>query len=102
MSSQRIRLGTITMINMVNQLLSLLKYADIDTMNSKATMTFSTLAIAAVALLFASGPIVGNQQALAYVYHHGHGHVVVVHHPYYGHHVVAVVHHPGHVVVHHY
>src|SRR5215831_16614373 len=86
-----------TMINMVNQLLSSLKYADIDTMNSKATMTLSTLVIAAVALLFASGPIAGNQQALAYVYHHGH--VVVVHHPYYGHHVV-VVHHPyyGHVV----
>ena len=68
-------------------------------MNSKATITISTLTIAAVALLFASGPIAGNQQALAYVYHHGHGHVIVVHHPYYGHHVVAV-HHPyyGHVV----
>jgi hypothetical protein len=52
------------MINMVNQLLSLLKYADIDTMNSKATMTFSTLTIAPVALLFASGPIAGKQQAL--------------------------------------
>jgi hypothetical protein len=29
-------------------------------MNSKATMTFSTLAIAAVALLFASGPIAAS------------------------------------------
>ena len=44
----------------------------IDTMNSKATMTISSLAIAAVALLFASGHIVGNQQAQAYVYYHGH------------------------------
>jgi hypothetical protein len=50
-------------------------------MNSKATMTFSTLAIAAVALLFASVPIAGNQQALAYVYHHGHHY-----HHYYHHH----------------
>jgi hypothetical protein len=33
--------------------------------DSKTTITFSTLAIAAVALLFASGPILGNQQALA-------------------------------------
>ena len=32
---------------------------------SKTTMTFSTLVIAAVALLFASGPILGNQRALA-------------------------------------
>ncbi|MGB8937053.1 MAG: hypothetical protein WCC17_18350 [Candidatus Nitrosopolaris sp.] len=34
-------------------------------MNSKTTMTFSSMAIAAVVLLFVSGPIVGNQQALA-------------------------------------
>jgi hypothetical protein len=33
-------------------------------MNSKTTITLSTLAIAAIAL-FVSGPILGNQQALA-------------------------------------
>ncbi|MFZ0514173.1 MAG: hypothetical protein WAM14_21385 [Candidatus Nitrosopolaris sp.] len=68
-------------------------------MNSKLFMTFSAMAIAAVVLLFASGPIVGNQQALAYGYHghghyyyHGHGHYYYhghgyyhryYHHPYY-------------------
>jgi hypothetical protein len=34
-------------------------------MNSKTTMALSTLAIAAVVLLFASGPLVGNQSAFA-------------------------------------
>ncbi|MFZ0513706.1 MAG: hypothetical protein WAM14_19020 [Candidatus Nitrosopolaris sp.] len=34
-------------------------------MNSKTTMAFSTLTIAAVALVFVSCPILGNQQALA-------------------------------------
>ena len=34
-------------------------------MNSKTTMTLSSMVIAAVVLLFVSGPIVGNQQALA-------------------------------------
>jgi hypothetical protein len=50
-------------------------------MKSKTTMAFSTMAIAAVALLFASGPITGNQQAFAYGgygYHH-------FFHPYYRH-----------------
>ncbi|MFZ0223338.1 MAG: hypothetical protein WAM42_16780 [Candidatus Nitrosopolaris sp.] len=56
-------------------------------MKSKTTMAFSTMAIAAVALLFASGPITGNQQALAYGgygYHHFffHHHFF---HPYYRH-----------------
>jgi hypothetical protein len=37
-------------------------------MNSKTIITLSTMAIAAVALVFASGPIVGNQQAFAYYY----------------------------------
>ena len=57
-------------------------------MNSKATMTISSLAIAAVALLFASGPIVGNQQAQAYVYYHGqyYHHGLYYRHPYYYHH----------------
>jgi hypothetical protein len=35
-------------------------------MNTKTTITLSTTAIAAVVLLFASGPIVGSQQALAF------------------------------------
>ena len=34
-------------------------------MNSKTGVAFSIIAIAAVIVLFASGPIVGNQQALA-------------------------------------
>ncbi|MFZ0515162.1 MAG: hypothetical protein WAM14_26430 [Candidatus Nitrosopolaris sp.] len=34
-------------------------------MNSKTTITFTTLTIAAVALVFVSSPILGNQQALA-------------------------------------
>jgi hypothetical protein len=47
-------------------------------MNSKTTITLSTMAIAAVVLLFASGPIVVSQQALAYPWggwgwHHGWG-----------------------------
>jgi hypothetical protein len=41
-------------------------------MNPKIIMPFSTMAIAAVALLFASGPIISSQQALAFVYVHGH------------------------------
>jgi hypothetical protein len=55
-------------------------------MNSKTTVTFGTIAIAAVALLFASGPITGNQQAFAY-YYGGYD----FHHPYYYHHFF---HHP--------
>ncbi|MGA9153046.1 MAG: hypothetical protein WBZ36_20910 [Candidatus Nitrosopolaris sp.] len=49
-------------------------------MNSKTTISLSTMAIAAVVLLFASGPIVGSQQALAFLvvhpgwgWHHGWG-----------------------------
>lgn len=57
------------------------------TMNSKIIMPFSTMAIAAVVLLFASGPIVTNHNALAVVYYHGHyghyhGHY---HYRYHGH-----------------
>ena len=45
-------------------------------MKTKTTITLSIAAIAAAALLFATGPIVGNQQALAYGWggwgwHHG-------------------------------
>ncbi|MGC1930195.1 MAG: hypothetical protein WA667_14575 [Candidatus Nitrosopolaris sp.] len=58
----------------------------INTMNSKTTMAFSTMTIAVLVLLFASGPIVGNQQASAanlagsglVHYHH-------YHHYHYGH-----------------
>jgi hypothetical protein len=56
------------------------------------------MAIAAAVLLFASGPIVGNQQALAYVYHHGH----YYHHPYYNHHFYRHYYHHGHYYRHYY
>ncbi|MFY9794123.1 MAG: hypothetical protein WAJ93_00380 [Candidatus Nitrosopolaris sp.] len=42
-------------------------------MKSKTTITLSTAAIAAVALLFATGPIVGSQQALAFGWGGWHG-----------------------------
>jgi len=42
-------------------------------MNSKTTITLSAAAIAAVAILFASGPIVGSQQALAFGWNGGLG-----------------------------
>src|SRR5215469_17519670 len=51
----------------------------VEMMKSKTTVALSTAAIAAVALLFAAGPIVGTQQALAYGWgwhggwHHGWG-----------------------------
>ncbi|MGB8935118.1 MAG: hypothetical protein WCC17_08435 [Candidatus Nitrosopolaris sp.] len=51
-------------------------------MNSKTTIAFSTMAIAAVALLFTSGPTVGNQQAQAYVHHFGFHHFGFHHHSY--------------------
>ena len=35
-------------------------------MKSKTTITLSIAAIAAAVLLFAAGPIVGNEQALSY------------------------------------
>jgi hypothetical protein len=35
-------------------------------MKSKTTLALSTAAMAALALLFAAGPVVGTQQALAY------------------------------------
>lgn len=35
-------------------------------MNSKITLVFSTLSIVALVLLFASGAVVGNHQALAF------------------------------------
>ncbi|HYA83603.1 MAG TPA: hypothetical protein VEH06_09175 [Candidatus Bathyarchaeia archaeon] len=41
-------------------------------MNSNTSLSLSVVAIAALVLLFASGPIIGKQQAVAYVYYHGH------------------------------
>ncbi|HXX99262.1 MAG TPA: hypothetical protein VEL11_19405 [Candidatus Bathyarchaeia archaeon] len=69
-----------------------------DALKSETSIVFGTLAIAALAL-FALGSTLGNQQTLAIVYAHGHGHVVVLHHQYCGHHVVVILHHAGHVVV---
>jgi hypothetical protein len=51
-------------------------------LNRQRTIFLSTIAIAAVAILFALGPIVGNQQAFAYGYGgYGYGYH---HHYYYG------------------
>jgi hypothetical protein len=53
-------------------------------MNPKIIIPFSTMAIAAVALLFASGPLVGNQQASAYYYGgYGYHHFHHFYHPYF-------------------
>ncbi len=41
-------------------------------LNRQGTIFLSTIAIAAVAILFVLGPIVGNQQAFAYGYHYHH------------------------------
>jgi hypothetical protein len=61
-------------------------------MKSKTAITFTTMAIAAVALLFGSGPILGNQPAFAYYY--GYHHFYYHHfHPYYYHHFYG---HYGH------
>ena len=54
-------------------------------MNSNTTVSLSVVAIAALVLLFASGPIIGKQQAVAYVYYHGH-HGHYYHGHYYRHH----------------
>jgi hypothetical protein len=54
-------------------------------MNSKRSIVLSTVAIAAIVVLFASGPIVANHQASAVVYgHHGHyGHYYRHYHGHY-------------------
>jgi hypothetical protein len=49
-------------------------------MNSKIIMPFSTMAIAAIVLLFASGPIVQNQQAFAVGYFPHYHHHFFFHH----------------------
>jgi len=53
-------------------------------MNSKTTITLSAATIAAVVLLFATGPIVGSQQAFAYGYGGYGGYGYHHHHHYYG------------------
>jgi hypothetical protein len=73
-------------------------------MNPKIIVPFSTVAIAAVALLFASGPIISSQQALAFVYVHGHvgfyhGHY---YHPYYYHYYHPYYYHYYHPYYYHY
>jgi hypothetical protein len=54
-------------------------------MNSKTSIVLSAVAIAAVVLLFASGSLVADHQALAYHYHHGHYHHGHYHHGHYHH-----------------
>jgi hypothetical protein len=59
-------------------------------MNSKRSIVLSTVAIAAILVLFASGPIVANHQASAVVYgHYGH-------HGHHGHHGHYYRHYHGH------
>jgi hypothetical protein len=54
-------------------------------MNSNTSLSLIVVAIAALVLLFASGPVIGKQQAVAYGYYHGHyGHYYHGH--YYRHH----------------
>ena len=56
-------------------------------MNSNTTLSLSVAAIAALVLLFASGPIVSHHQALAVVIVHGHygGYFPHYHYGYHGH-----------------
>jgi len=56
----------------------------------------SVIGIAALVLLFASGPIIGEQQAVAYVYYHGH-HGHYHHGHYYRHHAYYRGHGYAHV-----
>ena len=73
-------------------------------MNSKTNIVFSAVAIAVAVLLFASGPIVQNQQAFAanlygsglVRYHGGYGHHGHYHGYYHGHYR----HYHGHGVYH--
>jgi hypothetical protein len=67
-------------------------------MNSKTSRVFSIATIVPVVLLFASLSIVGNQQAVAYVYHYGH---YYHHYGHYYHHYGHYYHHYGHYY-HHY
>src|SRR5215472_5003368 len=74
-------------------------------MNSKTGITFSIVAIAAVTTLFASGPLVTNQQVQAFPFggfggfhHFGfggfHRHFGFFHHPFFFHRHFGFFHHP--------
>ena len=69
-------------------------------MNSNTTLSLSVAAIAALVLLFASGPIVSHHQALAVVIVHGHygGYFPHYHYGYYGHY--GHYHYHGHGYIH--
>ena len=69
-------------------------------MNSR-TVSLSVVAIAALALLFASGPMVSGHQALAIVIVHGHygGYFPHYHYGYYGHYGHYHYHGHGHIHV---
>lgn len=66
-------------------------------MNSKTSIALSTVAIAAIVLLFASGPIVADHQAsaAAIVYGH-HGHYGHYYRHYHGHYHGHYYRHHGH------
>ena len=58
-------------------------YENMETLNKNIITTLSIVAIAAIVVLFASGPLVGNHAlAHGYGHHHHHSH----HHHYHGHH----------------
>ena len=69
-------------------------------MNSNTTLSLSVAAIAALVLLFASGPIVSHHQALAVVIVHGHygGYFPHYHYGYHGHY--GHYHYHGHGYIH--
>ena len=69
-------------------------------MNSNTTLSLSVAAIAAIVLLFASGPIVSHHQALAVVIVHGHygGYFPHYHYGYHGHY--GHYHYNGHGYIH--
>jgi len=69
-------------------------------MNSNTTLSLSVAAIAALVLLFASGPIVSHHHALAVVIVHGHygGYFPHYHYGYHGHY--GHYHYHGHGYIH--
>ena len=69
-------------------------------MNPNTTLSLSVVAIAALVLLFASGPIIGKQQAVAYVYYHGHHYHGHYGHYYHGHYYRHHAYYHGHGYIH--
>ena len=65
-------------------------------MNSKTSIALSTVAIAAIVLLFASGPIVADHQASAAVVYGHHGHHGHYYRHYHGHYRGHYYRHHGH------